>query len=238
MLVIKPSFLLAGTAVFFINRPLAIRGKLERKETKQPKAKSDKQGRSKFLQGSCDFLAEGEKKMFSRILMSIIVVLALASGGAVATPVSVGTGVNDAGVYIEWSDGFIGEFEVWFGQSSSDTITGADLLLTLHSELTDFTLAYTNWGTAEEPDLFVDSMAYLGHSNGGYGGGDDWWHYWLKDAGETSWTSPLYGMSSRVVGDGDMDGWIYGRSGAPVPEPATVALLAGGVILLRRRRYG
>jgi len=176
--------------------------------------------------------------MFSRILMSIIVVLALASGGAVATPVSVGTGVNDAGVYIEWSDGFIGEFEVWFGQSSSDTITGADLLLTLHSELTDFTLAYTNWGTAEEPDLFVDSMAYLGHSNGGYGGGDDWWHYWLKDAGETSWTSPLYGMSSRVVGDGDMDGWIYGRSGAPVPEPATVALLAGGVILLRRRRYG
>jgi len=33
MLVIKPSFLLAGTAVFFINRPLAIRGKLERKES-------------------------------------------------------------------------------------------------------------------------------------------------------------------------------------------------------------
>ncbi|UCF43916.1 MAG: PEP-CTERM sorting domain-containing protein [Planctomycetota bacterium] len=176
--------------------------------------------------------------MSSGRIMNLTIVLALAGSSSVAAPVSVGTGVNWAEVYIEWSDGFIGEFEVCFGQSSSDTVTGADLLLTLDSELTDFTLAYTNWGTVEEPDLFVDSIQYLGHYSGGYGGGEDWWHYWIRDWGDTGWTSPLYGVSSRVVGDGDMDGWIYGRGGAPVPEPATVVLLAGGVILLRRRRYG
>jgi hypothetical protein len=176
--------------------------------------------------------------MASRRLLSWIVlfaVLAITSSLASGVPISVGTGVNTAGVYIEWSDGFIAEFEISFGQSSQDTVTGADLMLTLDNELVDFTFEYTNWGSEEEPDLFVDGIDYLGHYNSGYGGGANWWHYWIKDVGETAWTSPLYGMSSRIVSDGDMDGWIYGRD-TPVPEPATIGLLALGGIMLRRRR--
>ena len=192
----------------------------------------------KLTEGCEVFEFVQEKKMSSRRIIVLVFISAVTCGWSAAAPVSVGTGVNSAGVYIEWSDGFIGQFEVYFGQGPTDTITGADLLLTLDSELTDFTLEYTNWGTAEEPDLFVDSMEYLGHYNGGYGGEEDWWHYWIQEAGETSWTSPLYGMSSRVVGNCDSDGWIYGRAGTPVPEPATVALLASGIILLRRRRHG
>ncbi len=173
--------------------------------------------------------------MASRRVISLVFVLTVISSLAIAIPVEVGTGVNTAGVYIEWSDGFFAEFEISFGQIGSDTVMGADLMLTLDSELEDFTFEYTNWGTEEEPDLFVDGIGYLGHYNSGYGGGANWWHYWIKDAGELEWTSPLYGMSSRIVGDGDMDGWIYGRD-TPVPEPATIALLALGGIMLRRKR--
>lgn len=173
--------------------------------------------------------------MASMRLMSLIIVLTITSSVAIAIPVSVGIGANTAGVYIEWSDGFIAEFEISFGETGSDTVTGADLMLTLDSELADFTLEYTNWGSEEEPDLFVDGIEYLGHYNSGYGGGANWWHYWIKEAGETEWTAPAYGMSSRVVSDGDMDGWIYGRD-TPVPEPAAVALLGLGVLLLRRKK--
>ncbi len=173
--------------------------------------------------------------MASRRVISLVFVLTVISSLAIAIPVEVGTGVNTAGVYIEWSDGFFAEFEISFGQTGSDTVMGADLMLTLDSELEDFTFEYTNWGTEEEPDLFLDGIGYLGHYNSGYDGGANWWHYWIKDAGELEWTSPLYGMSSRTVGDGDMDGWIYGRD-TPVPEPATIALLALGGIMLRRKR--
>ena len=173
--------------------------------------------------------------MASRRLVNLIAVLAITSSLAIATPVEVGTGVNTAGVYIEWSDGFIAEFEISFGETGSDTATGADLMLTLDSELGDFTLEYTDWGSEGNPDLFRDGIGYLGHYNSGFGGGANWWHYWIKDAGQAQWTSPLYGMSSRTVGDGDMDGWIYGRDTA-VPEPATIALLALGGIILRRKR--
>ncbi|MGB8226194.1 MAG: PEP-CTERM sorting domain-containing protein [Sedimentisphaerales bacterium] len=167
------------------------------------------------------------------ICVSIVLIM---SSSIIAMPIEVGTGVNTAGVYIEWSDGFIAEFDINFGQSALDTITGADLLLTLDSELSDFTLAYTNWGSETAPDLFVDGIEYQGHINSGYSGGENWWHYWIKDAGESEWISPMYGMSSRTVHNGDVDGWIYGRGGAPIPEPTTTASLALGGLLLRRRR--
>ena len=173
--------------------------------------------------------------MSLRNLICLIVVLAITSSAAIAIPVEVGSGVNTAGVYIEWSDGFIAEFEINFGQTALDTVTGADLMLTLDGELADFTLGYNNWGSEEEPDLFIDSIEYLGHSNSGYGGGANWWHYWIKDAGQAEWTAPFYGMSSRTIGDGDMDGWIYGRD-TSVPEPATIALLVLGGLMLRRKK--
>lgn len=165
----------------------------------------------------------------------ITFVLTTAASVATAVPVVVGSGVNSAGVYMEWSDGFVAEFEVSFGLISSDTVTGADLLLTLDNELADFTFAYINYGTEQDPDLFIDGITYLTHSNGGYEGDADWWHYWLKDAGEADWISSGTGMSGRIVHDGDMDGWIYGRDTA-VPEPAAIAILALGAVILRKKK--
>ncbi len=176
------------------------------------------------------------RMMSWRNLICLIFVSLITNSAVIAAPVEVGSGVNTAGVYIEWPDGFVAEFEINFGQTASDTITGADLMLTLDNELESFIFEYTNWGSEEEPSLFIDGIGYSGHYNSGYDGGANWWHYWVKDADQTEWTMPFdYGMSGRTVGDGDMDGWIYGRDTA-VPEPATLVLLAFGGLILRRKK--
>ena len=164
--------------------------------------------------------------MSLRNLICLIVVLAITSSAAIAIPIEVGTGGNSAGLYIEWSDGYIAEFLIKFEET---TVTGLGLF--------DITEAGTSLTTVRNDfgfGVFIDGITYDGHSDTGFGGGEDWWHYWIKDAGESFWTSPSFGAVDRIVGDGDCDGWIYGRAGAPIPEPATIVLLAfGGVILWR-----
>ncbi len=164
-------------------------------------------------------------------LVCLTVVL-FAGSFASATIIEVGTGSNQVGVQIEWADGFIADFEVNFSDAS---ITGEELMFTLESELTNFDLQTTNWGSPEIPNYFVDVISFDGHTDGPYGGDENWWHYWIKDAGQ-AWASPLYGMSDRVLMPDDTDGWVYGSAAAPVPEPATIALLALGGIFARKYR--
>lgn len=158
----------------------------------------------------------------------VIAVLVITSSLAIATPVEVGTGQNSAGLYIEWSDGYIAEFIVDFEDT---TITGLGLFDIVEAE-TPLTTVRGDFGWG----VFIDGIAYNGHSNSGYGGGEDWWHYWIKDAGQLEWMAPMFGAADRTVHSGDMDGWIYGRAGEPVPEPCTIILLGLGGLLLSRRR--
>jgi len=164
--------------------------------------------------------------MSLRNLICLIVVLAITGSSAIATPIEVGSGDNSAGLYIEWGDGYIAEFLVKFEET---TVTGLGLF--------DITEAETSLTTVRDDfgwGVFIDGITYDGHSDSGFGGGEDWWHYWIKDAGESFWTSPSFGAVDRIVEDGDCDGWIYGRAGVPIPEPVTIALLAlGGIILWR-----
>jgi hypothetical protein len=147
---------------------------------------------------------------------------------AEATPIPVGSGVNKADVQIDFGDGSAYVFEVSFDGSK----TGMQLLdvIEAHSTLTTVQSDF-GWG------LFLDGVTYDGHSNVGYGGGDNWWHYWVKSPGQSNWQSPAYGAATRVVTDGSWDGWVYGRATAPAPEPATAMLLgAAGLFVLRRSR--
>ena len=158
----------------------------------------------------------------------VTAVLAVTSSLAIATPVEVGTGDNIADLYIEWSDGYIAEFIVSFEELS---VTGIGLFDIVEAETTLTTIREDyGWG------IFIDGIEFNGHSNVGYGGGEDWWHYWIKDAGESEWAAPVFGTADRIVYDDDADGWIYGRAGAPIPEPCTIALLGLGGLLLRKRR--
>lgn len=178
--------------------------------------------------------------MASRRLISLICVIAISaitSSVLIAAPVSLGSGVNTAGVYIEWSDGFWTEFEVDFGLNNTDTTTGLALLQELDSAASiDFTLTTKDWGSGITIEGVQYVLAGVTHYDPGWVGDEDWWHYWNKNAGAADWSLSSIGCDTRIVSNGDTDGWIYGRAGAPIPEPAAIALLGLGALLLRRYR--
>jgi hypothetical protein len=158
-------------------------------------------------------------------ILGMFCVLALCGCAATAAPIEVGTGQNSSGVYIEFNDGFIAEFIVKFDALA---ISGLDIFDTIEAETT-LTTVRDNFGWG----IFIDGISYQGHSNIGYQGGENWWHYWIDDG--QGWSSSGYGVADRTVYDGYSDGWIYGRAGEPLPEPATLFFLCGGFMLLRRR---
>ena len=128
--------------------------------------------------------------------------------------IEVGSGVNQASVYIEWSDGFTADFLVNFGISETETTTGLDLINIIEAE-TGLTTVRGDFGYGE----YIDGISYLGHDDSGYLGEAFYWHYWTNNAGSRyPWESSWVGASSRVVSHGDADGWIYGHDEKPAPS--------------------
>lgn len=154
-----------------------------------------------------------------------------------ALPIAVGSGDQTAHVLINFGDGAQYQFDVTF----TGTPTGTQLL-DIISANTTLTTVQQDFGFG----IFVDGIAFDGHSNSGFGGGEEWWHYWTRDSDADAFTSPLdFGSSGRSVHDGNWDGWVYGNADAPLgafvstptPEPASGALLGlVGLSLLVRRR--
>jgi hypothetical protein len=163
-------------------------------------------------------------------MRSLLAAGLLLAGAAVtqATVIPVGTGANKANVQVEFGDGAGYTFEVSFDGSK----TGMGLLDIIEAN-TSLTAVRNDFGWG----VFVDGFIYDGHSNVGWGGGENWWHYWVRESGQNAWESPSYGAVTRAATDGSWDGWVYGRASAPTPEPAT-ALLFGlmGVFVMCRSR--
>lgn len=160
----------------------------------------------------------------------VLGVLLIGTAAAQATAIPVGDGTSQAEVTVEFADGASYVFEVLFDGSTTglglmDIVEACTTLTTVRNDF--------GWG------VLVDGISYEGHSNVGYDGGENWWHYWIKAPGG-AWESPSYGAVDRTVTDGSSDAWIYGRAGMPAPEPAAVMLatLATKFVLRRSRRVG
>lgn len=161
----------------------------------------------------------------SRIVAGCVLVVA---GSAIGSVIEVGSGGKTAGLVVNFKDGAAYEFRVHF----DGEMTGMGLLdvVEAHSALVvqkqDF-----GWG------VFVDGLAFEGHRNAGYGGGDDWWQYWTRGGVEQEWEASMIGASDRVVLSGQFDGWVYGRATEPVvPEPVGIVFFVATASLLMRRR--
>jgi len=175
---------------------------------------------------SCKVLAG---RLLGRARLVVAVAAFMGAGAlAEATVIPVGSGSKEASVQIDFADGAFYTFGVAF----DGPMTGMGLLDIIEANTT-LTSVRTDFGWA----VMLDGFTYDGHSNIGYGGGEDWWHYWAKDSGQSPWAYQMKGALERIVSDGSWDGWVYGRAEAPIPEPATALLLCvAGSLLLRRSR--
>ena len=174
-----------------------------------------------------------QKKMMVLVMIGF---LSLSAVALWAVPVNVGSGTNAVMVYIEWSDNYVTEFLVAF---DTVTITGLEAFDIIEADtavppISDpLTTVRGDFGFG----VFIDGISQGVHSDIGYGGGENWWHFWIKDSGQGSWASPAFGVADRILSDGDSDGWVYGHAAAPAPEPMTLSLLALGLVgLIKRRR--
>ncbi len=133
-----------------------------------------------------------------------------------------GSGVNEAICVVDF-----GTSQYAFGYNFDGTSTGFDMIQTIADEGA-LDIVTNDFGFG----LFVDGIMYDGNSEIGYGGGENWWHYWTSEDGST-WISSAVGAADRTLADGQWDGWGYGFVDAPdvstVPEPGTLAALGMGV---------
>ncbi len=156
----------------------------------------------------------------------MILVVSVAAQGS---PIPVGTGDNHAIITVNFSGGGMCVFEVAFSVASISGLEAFDIIeagSTLTTVRNDF-----GWGE------YIDGISFGPFSNIGFGGGENWWHYYVMDEGDTNWTSPMYGASDRTLADGGADGWVYGSTGMPqIPEPTTMTLLLIGAAAVARFR--
>lgn len=160
-----------------------------------------------------------------------------------------GDGVHEALMVVDWQTP--GQDSLVFGYRWTSEATGADMLNAVDSADSRFYLEWhAKYGTAVygigwdvDGDGFgkTDPGDYYeeGWTENGY------WSYYLSTDGE-DWAFSEAGAGIRTLSEGNWDGWSWSPdfvSSAPdglppVPEPATLSVLALGALalLLRRKR--
>lgn len=160
-----------------------------------------------------------------------------------------GSGSNRAAVVIDFNDGQSPRSYVW-GYRWNGAADGEDALRAIvqADPLLDAIIDQFSFGAS------LNTAFYLPLSGGGYrhsraqdfGPAGLYWSYWTATQTNPAWSFSNFGMSDRVLNDGDVDGWAMSDSNfnglppttpvAAVPEPATLAAMGFGLAAILGRR--
>jgi len=167
-----------------------------------------------------------------------------------------GSGANQSALVIDWNDGKTNESLAW-GFRWNGTATGLDLINAitaadphLKAELQTFSFGTALRGFSYDADLDGLYTGANDHVEAGFGfPGEGYWSYYLggPSVGFPSWGFASSGADGRNLTNQSWDGWSWTPenasdstpgvpTAAPVPEPATMAVVGLGLLALRRRR--
>lgn len=171
-----------------------------------------------------------------------IVVVFLIGCTAFATPIVydgisveieslVGTGSNQTMVVIDWKSGLT-ESHAWLYKYDGTKVV-ADAFDAIQAAVAGFEWSQT---------AFVDYINYNDGSEFHQTVNTGWLSFWNKDSGDWAWNDVgvyeqqlLNGGWSGIIAD-DYPDWGDVPPTVPVPEPATVLVIALGTLIAHRRR--
>lgn len=145
--------------------------------------------------------------MSRRVAVVLLAVVALAAGLVLAVESASAAGSNRAGLVVAFPDG---AETVWV-EFEEPEISGAELL-----ERAGFDVAFSSFGGLGGGVCAIDGV---GCSNPGdcfcqcKSGSCSYWAYFRLEGRD--WVYQTVGASSRMLGDGDVDGWAWGSGAAP-----------------------
>ena len=156
------------------------------------------------------------------------------AAAAIIESFNIGVGANLASIQVDQQDGDGYLFNVRWDATN---YTSWDALLEIDAALPSFSLTYDtySWG------IFLTGITIDGDVN--FGTGDLWpienyWHFWLQDAGNGNWDQAMFGATDRTLFDGASDAWVFGGPNVPqsIPAPGVFAIMLFSVGVRPRRR--
>lgn len=145
----------------------------------------------------------------------------------------VGTGSSQAIVFFDWKSGTTPSHAWLYNFDGTKTVADA------YNDIESATGGAFDW----DAQAFCKQMDYNDGSEIHLGDDDGWMSFWNGDSPDSMSTNPV-GLFDQTLSDGFWYGanpianpWPGSAPTIPVPEPATMGLLAlGGLAVLRRRR--